>query len=212
MRKIETLILNNLIHNEEFTRHVIPFVESDYFHQPAEKEVFGQIKDFFLQYGKVPEYSILEIEFEQKKIKEGLYKNVKEVLVDIKEGEAVDYDWLIANTEKFCRDKAIHNAIVKSIKILDGEETNLTEAALPSLLQDALAVSFDKSVGHDFYEDSEDRYDFFHKDEFRFKFDLDMFNKITKGGIPAKTLNMILAGCVHPDTKVKVRIRKRISR
>lgn len=194
MRKIETLVLDNLIHNESYARHVIPFLEPDYFHNQAEREVFKEIKSFFVEYSKVPEHSILEIEFANKKIPEGVYKNVLTVLEDIKDTETVDDDWLIKTTEKFCRDKAIHNAIVKSIKILDGEEKTLTEDALPSLLSDALAVSFDNSVGHDFYGDADSRYDFFHTDISRIKFDLDMFNKATKGGVPPKTLNVVLAG------------------
>lgn len=193
MDKTERVILNNLIHDDAYARHVIPFLSSAYFHDKAEREVFKEIQGFFNKYNAIPDYTALSVELSNRDIVEGVYKEVKEVLSEIEEPRTVEYDWLVDTTEKFCKDKAIYNAILKSIKIIDGEDKNNSPEALPSLLQEALAVSFDKSVGHDFFDNAEDRYDLLHKKENKLRFDLEMFNKVTKGGVPPKTLNAVLA-------------------
>ena len=119
-----------------------------------------------------------------------------------------DEQWLVENTEKFCQERALHNAILESIHILDGKEKTKAKGSIPQILTEALSISFDPNIGHDYIDDAEKRYDFYHKIEKRIPFDLDFFNKITKGGMPQKTLNVALAGCVHPDTKVRIRIKK----
>jgi hypothetical protein len=123
--------------------------------------------------------------------------------------EKVEMQWLTEQTEKFCQDKAIYNAIMESVSILDDKTSGKSKGEIPQMLADALGVSFDSNVGHDYLNDSSNRFDFYHKTESRIAFDLDIFNKITKGGLPIKTLNVALAGCVHPDTKVKIRFRER---
>lgn len=146
-------------------------------------------------------------------MKEEEVKNASEVLnavEQIKE-EKSEQQWLIDKTEKFCQEKAIYNAVLESIGILDvNSKSTKDKGAIPKILSDALAVSFDSHVGHDYLADSDARYEFYHRTEKKIPFDLDFMNKITKGGIPAKTLNVFLAGCVHPDTKVKVRFRKKV--
>lgn len=193
MKKIESVILENLVHNEEYIRHVLPFLTPEYFHNPAEKEVFETIKDFFYKYNTSPSIVALKVEVDNRIISEGIYKEISDVVGEISDRSNVDYAWLIDKSEKFCKDKAVYNAIMKSIQILDGEDKELTKDALPSLLADAIAVSFDTSVGHDLFEDAEERYDLLHEKKNKIRFDIDMLNKITRGGVEKKTLNVFLA-------------------
>lgn len=192
--RVETAILSNLVHNEEYARKVLPFLKSEYFSDRLEKTVFQEINQFFADYNKSPDTSILSIQlgnrrdFNEREAKE--VASIVEALVAAPTNE----DWLIAETERFCKDKAVYNAILKSISIIDGKDDKLSEDSIPTLLSDALAVSFDSSVGHDYLSDYESRYEFYHRVEEKIKFDLEMLNKITKGGLSRKTLNIILAG------------------
>ena len=193
MEKIEFLILRNLLFNEEYVRKVLPFIKEEYFEDEDQKKVFLEVFSFISQYNKIPTKEILCIEFENKNdINQEEYQKIIH-LINSLENIPVDKDWLIDTTEKWCRDRAIYNALIESIHINDGQGTKNRDA-IPSILQDALAVSFDNHVGHDYLEDYEERYKSYHKTENKIEFDLEYFNKITKGGLPNKTLNIALAG------------------
>ena len=191
---IEKTTLSQLIHNENFNRKVIPFLKKEYFHQRSEQILFEEIHDFVDKYSNPPTKTTLEIEIEKRKdLSDNDHKSVLELLKSL-ENNQVDYDWLLDTVEKFCKDKAVYNAVVDSIKIIDNKVKDKTSESIPELLTDALAVSFDNYIGHDYIEESDRRYDYYHKVEDRIPFDLDYFNKITKGGLPQKTLNIALAG------------------
>lgn len=192
--KLETLILSNLLNDDLFLRKVIPFVKDEYFVNWAEKKVFQQIQKFVDTYNAPPTREALAIIFQDDKtLTDDEFVKVGEVL-DTMEKVDTNSEWLLNETEKFCKDKAIINAISKSIQIIEGKDKQYTEDAIPSILQDALGVCFDDSVGHDYIDNADSRFDFYHKVETRIPFDLDFFNKITKGGLPRKTLNIALAG------------------
>ena len=192
--RIELTIFKSLIHNEDFARKVLPFLKEDYFQNRIEKVLYSEIEKFVRQYNNLPNKESLLIELSNRRdINEEEYKNIHTLLNSLPE-ENTDQTWLLNTTEKFCKDRAVHNAILNGIKILDGKDKQHSPEAIPSILTEALSVSFDKSVGHDYLEDSEKRFDWYHKKEDRIQFDLKYFNKITKGGIPNKTLNIILAG------------------
>ena len=194
MDRIETTILQNLIYNEEYSRKVIPFIKSDYFENKSERVTFEQISEFIVKYGSAITIEALNIEIDNRTdLTETEVKEVRELngyLTDT----PIDYQWLMDTTEKWCRDRAIYLALMESIQLADGDEGKKNKDAIPSILSDALAVSFDNHVGHDYLEDYEERYDLYHRKEERIQFDLDFFNKITKGGVPNKTLNIALAG------------------
>jgi len=206
--KIETVILQNLINNEEYMRKVIPFLKREYFTSNMEQQIYDEVKKFIDEYNTLPSRDALVIAFQNNRnLNEEQYKEVIEY-VNTLETTNHNKDWLLDQTEKFCKDKAIYNAILSSISIIDGRNKNLSTDGIPSLLQEALAVCFDNNVGHDYIDNANARYDFYHKVESRIPFDLDYFNKITNGGLPNKTLNVVLAGCVHPNTKVRIRFKK----
>ena len=191
---IERTTLTNLIHNEDYCRKVIPFIKPLYFSNRDERIIFEEIEKFLEKYNALPTKETLTIGMDSRKdLTEDEYQKVVEVISTLDKTE-VDLDWLHDETEKFCKDKAIYNAVLDGIKIIDGKDKNRTPEAIPSILSDALAVSFDLTVGHDYVDDGLNRYDFYHKKEDKIKFDLDYFNKITKGGLPQKTLNIALAG------------------
>ena len=191
---IEKTTLNNLVFNEDYCRKVLPFIKPDYFDIKEEKVVFEEIIKFVDKYKKIPTKTSLEIEIEHRKdLTEVEHDKVVELIQSLNPAE-VDFDWLVDTTEKFCKDKAIYNAVVEGISIIDGKDKKRSPDAIPSILTDALAVSFDNAVGHDYFDDSDKRFEFYHKVEERIPFDLDFFNKITKGGLPQKTLNIALAG------------------
>jgi replicative DNA helicase len=191
---IERTTLSNLVFNEEYCRKVLPFIKSDYFDIKEEQVVFNEIVNFVDKYKRIPTQISLEIEVESRKdLTEDQHKNIVEIIKTLDSTE-VDMEWLVDTTEKFCKDKAIYNAIVEGISIIDGKDKNRGADAIPNILTDALAVCFDNAVGHDYFDDSEKRFDFYHRVEERIPFDLDFFNKITKGGLPTKTLNIALAG------------------
>ena len=192
--RIEETILRNLIYNEQYYRKVVPFIKADYFQEYHEKIVFEEIADFAAKYDKVPTKEVLTINLQSRgDLTEETFKDSVQGINSLSD-DWVDYDWLLDATEKWCQDRAIYLALMQSIKIADGGETKFTKGAIPSILQDALAVSFDEHIGHDYIEQSSDRYEFYHRKEEKIPFDLEKFNFITKGGLPNKTLNIALAG------------------
>ena len=192
--RIENTIINNLFFNELFTRKTIPFLKESYFTKREEKILFREIHAFINKYNNLPTKESILIELNNRKdLNEEEYKSTKELVASIKE-EETDLQWLTDTTEKFCKDRAVHNAVLEGITILEGKDKTRTPESLPSLLSDALGVSFDKHVGHDYIEDASERFDWYHTKEKRYPFDLSYFNRITKGGIPSKTLNIALAG------------------
>ena len=192
--RIEESILRNLLHNEEYYRKVVPFLKAEYFENYHEKIIYEEIADFAAKYDKVPTKEVLTINLQNRTdlTDESFQDSVTAVrgLSD----EWVDYEWLLDATEKWCKDRAIYLALMQSIKVADGEDKKISRDAIPSILQEALAVSFDEHIGHDYIEQSKDRYEFYHRKEEKIPFDLEKFNFITKGGLPNKTLNVALAG------------------
>ena len=194
MERIEATILRNLVFNEEYSRKVIPFIEPDYFEQRTEKIIFEEITQFIVKYGNAITTEALSIEVENRTdLTETEVKESREIIANLSEMPA-DHQWLLDTTEKWCRDRAIYLALMESISIADGDDKKKNRDAIPSILSDALAVSFDNHIGHDYLGDYEDRYESYHRKEDRIPFDLEYFNKITKGGLPNKTLNIALAG------------------
>jgi len=192
--RIELTILRNLIHDEEFLRKVLPFIEPDYFDERTERVIFEEIATFAQEYDRILTPEILGIEVQNRDdLTEQEYKDIGRVVDILKESETHS-QWLLDATEKWCRDRAIYLALMESIQIADGKDSKKTRDAIPGILSDALAVSFDNHIGHDYLEDYEQRYESYHKQESKIPFDLDYFNKITKGGLPNKTLNIALAG------------------
>jgi replicative DNA helicase len=194
MDNIEFLVLRNLLHNEDYLRKTIPFLKKDYFQDRNQQLIFDEISNFVTEYNQVPTKEVLIIETEKRKdINEDEYKQLAQ-LIDSLEEQPSEFDWLVDTTEKWCRDRAIYLALLESISIADGGDQKKTPDAIPSILSDALAVSFDNHVGHDYLLDAEERHDAYTRKEDRIGFDLEYFNKITKGGLPNKTLNIALAG------------------
>ena len=194
MDNVEFLILRNLLHNEEYVRKVIPFIKSDYFDNRSQKIVYEEILKFVEQYNKPVTKEILCIETEKRQdITDGDYKEITQLISSLEEAPT-EFDWLVSTTEKWCRDRAIYLALMESIQIADGQDEKKNRDAIPTILSDALSVSFDTHVGHDYLQDYEARYESYHKKEDKTEFDLEYFNKITKGGLPNKTLNIALAG------------------
>ena len=191
---IERTTLTQLVTNEQYARKVLPFMKKDYFADRTERTIFEEITKFVDKYNKIPTQTSLEIEVQGRKdLNEDEYKKVVAVIQTLSSTD-VDFDWLVDTTEKFCKDKAVYNAIVEGISIIDGKDKDRGPDAIPSILTDALAVGFDNAVGHDYLVDSESRYDYYHTVEEKIPFDLEFFNKITKGGLSPKTLNIVLAG------------------
>ena len=195
MERIEKTILKNLLHNEEFTRRVFPFLEPKYFLNSIDRIVFQQIYEFIDLYKNRPTKEALIIDLSNhKKITETEFQSATDLINELKEEEKPNDEWLVAETEKFCQEKAIYDAVMNSIQIIDGKDKRLTKDSIPEILSDALGVSFDTHVGHDYIENVDERFDFYHRVEDKIPFDLDFFNQITKGGLPRKTLNIALAG------------------
>jgi replicative DNA helicase len=192
--RIETKILSNLVYDEQYCRKVIPFIKTDYFSERKETILAKVILDFFTKYNKPLTKEILSIEVGNRTDIND--KELSEIngYIESMSHEEVNETWMLEQTEKFCKDKAVYNAILHSIRIIDGGDKVNTKDAIPAILSDALAISFDNHVGHDYIEDSDARYDYYHRVEEKVPFDLDMFNKITKGGLSKKTLNIVLAG------------------
>jgi len=194
MEKVETTILKNLIFNDDYSRKVLPFIEKEYFESYHEKVIFDEIAKFIIEYNNLPTKEVLIIEAEKRTdISDDGFKDICDE-VGAYENIPTDMQWLLDTTEKWCKDRAIYLALVESISIADGNNEKKNQDAIPSILSDALAVSFDNHVGHDYLQDYEERFKFYHTKEEKIPFDLEFFNKITKGGLPNKTLNIALAG------------------
>ena len=194
MQTIERTALTQLVTNEKYARKVLPFIKGDYFSDKTERTVFEEIEKFVDKYNKIPTQTSLEIEVQGRKdLNDHEYTKIVEVIKTL-ESTDVDFDWLVDTTEKFCKDKAVYNAIVEGISIIDGKDKTRDAGAIPSILTEALAVGFDNSVGHDYLADAQSRFEYYHTVEKKIPFDLDFFNRITKGGLPPKTLNIALAG------------------
>jgi replicative DNA helicase len=193
--KIEQIILRNLIHNEDYLRKVLPFLKSEYFTDRTEKVIFDEIQKFTNDYNDPPPIEALSLAVREKKnLTDDEVQKCEDCLKELHKTEQSDTSCIIYKTEVFCQEKAIYLAVLNSISILDGKDKTQEKGAIPKILSDALAVSFDNSVGHDYLENSDERYEFYHRKEARIPFDLEYFNKITKGGLPSKTLNVALAG------------------
>ena len=191
---IEQTILRNILTDEKYMRKVLPFIKPDYF-QGVYRSLFKEAGKYVSKYNILPTSETLTIELQESTgMSDEQFQMAMDIIPQLYTGEEIDGDWLLDNTEKWCQDRAIHIAIMESISIIDGKHESMTKNALPDLLTKALGVSFDNSVGHDYVDDFESRYDFYHTEEDRIPFDLDYFNKITKGGVPRKTLNIALAG------------------
>jgi replicative DNA helicase len=194
MERLELTILRNLVYNEDYSRKVIPFIQPEYFEQRSEKVVFEEIVQFIVKYNSAITKEALGIEIENRTdLTETDVKDIREVCETLNDS-VVEKQWLLDTTEKWCRDRAIYLALMESIHIADGNDGNKNRDAIPSILSDALAVSFDNNIGHDYLNNYQERYEFYHRKEDKIEFDLEYFNKITKGGIPNKTLNIALAG------------------
>jgi replicative DNA helicase len=195
---VERIILKNLLRNENYTRKVLPFLKSEYFIADDDRVLFQTIQDFILKYNAQPTKDSLLIEIDSiKNLTEDTVKKIQSNIDQInKDTDDTNTDWLVSTTEQFCQDKAVYNAMMKSIEIMNNKNDSLSKGAIPQLLSDALAVSFDTAIGHDFFDQYEERYEYYHRVEEKIAFDLEFFNKITKGGVSKKTLNMIMGG-VH---------------
>lgn len=192
---LENIIFGNLLSNEDYSRKVIPFLKVEYFTDNKDKITFQLIQNHFLNYNKPPTIDVLQVDLSNKiGISEQTYKDVLDGLNQLFAQDKVNTEWLVDQTERFCQEKAVYNAIMSSIQILDDKNGQAQKGAIPQILSDALAVSFDTHIGHDFIEDSSNRFDFYHEKQVRIPFGLDYFNKITQGGLPKKTLNVALAG------------------
>ena len=191
---IEKTIFSNLIFNENYARRVLPFIKGEYFQDKTDRIIFEEIYNFMDKYQAMATKETLSIELDNRKDLNGTeFQKVVEVIESLKEAE-VDMQWLVNTTEKFCKDKAVYNAILNGINIIEGKDKEHTQEAIPSILSEALAVGFDQHIGHDYIENADERFEFYHRQEEKLEFDLEYFNKITKGGLPNKTLNIALAG------------------
>jgi replicative DNA helicase len=195
--KLEQTILKNLIFNDEYLRKVLPFLKDEYFSEKVEKYIFKEVENFVEKYNSTPTIESIVISMQDKKsMTSEEYESFQEYMAKLSalKDEQSKIEWLIDKTEKFCQEKAVYNAVLNSIHILDGKDKTLDKGSIPKILSDALAVSFDNSVGHDYLENYDERFDFYHRKEEKIPFDLEYFNKITKGGLLDKTLNIALAG------------------
>jgi replicative DNA helicase len=195
--RLEQTILRNLIYNEEYIRKVLPFLKDEYFSDLIERTIFKELSSFVSRYNTTPTIEAIGLAVkERRNLTDAEVEKSESYLQEIalSKGEESKIQWLIEKTESFCQERAIYNAVLESISILDGKDKTNDKGSIPKILSDALSVTFDNSIGHDYLENSDERYDFYHRKEERIPFDLDMFNKITKGGLPIKTLNIALAG------------------
>ena len=194
MSKVENLVIKNLLLDEEYVRKAMPFIKAEYFSELLEKNLYNVINKYFTEYSALPTKEALEIEVGQLgNISDEQHRQTIQYIRDI-DDEKSEYDWILDTTEKWCKERAIYLALMESIKIAEGNDEKRATGAIPSILSDALAVSFDNHIGHDYLQDYEERYEFYHQTEEKIPFDLEFFNRITKGGLPNKTLNIALAG------------------
>jgi replicative DNA helicase len=193
MEKVELLILKNLIYNEDFVRKILPYLKCEYFQDYSQKVVFEEIQEFFSSYNQLPTKDAIEIEIENRTdLTEESFKNCLAIISGL-DYESVEFEWLNKTTEKWCKDRAIYLALMEAINIADGGDSKRNRDAIPSILQEALSVSFDTHIGHDYIEDVEARYEFYHKKDLKISFDIDYLNRITGGGLSPKTLNLFVA-------------------
>ena len=191
----EKIILENLIHNFDFAKKIIPFLKEEYFHGKIDRLIFSEINSFYEKYSASPTKDAINIQLNKRKdLNESEFQTSLEYLDSFHNDESLNQEWLRDETEEFCKDKAVYNAIMESIQIIDGKSKEKTEGSIPTILSDALSVSFDTHIGHDYIEDSESRFEFYNKTEKKIPFDLEFFNDITSGGTPTKTLNVVMAG------------------
>jgi len=195
--RIEKTILRNLLYNEEFTRKVLPFIDNKYFHDSTEKVLFERLTEHIHKYNGLPSKEAIEISInDMDDISDTMFQQTIDLIgeLETEKDTATDEDWLLAETEKFCQEKAVYNAIMKSIQIIDDKNGKTGQGEIPKILSDALSVSFDPNIGHDYFEDIEERFDFYHREETKIPFDISLLNSITKGGLPNKSLNIVMAG------------------
>ena len=191
---VEQIILSNLVLNDEYCRKTLPFLKDEYFLDESERVVFKTIKNFVEEFNALPTQDALKIALDKdKNLNESVHQTCVRIINNFGDSEP-NTEWLLKESETFCKDKAVYNAIMNSIAIIDGQDKEKGETAIPQILSDALAISFDTHVGHDYEEDSDERFDFYHRVETRTEFDIDLMNKITNGGLPNKTLNVVMAG------------------
>ena len=193
MEQLQTHILSHLLNNEDYCRRVIPYIKNEYF-EGSHKTVFDLIVSFVSKHNKLPTGKVLELELRKINAHEDVLNQASVLITEITNKSDVDTEYLIQESEKWCKERAVYNAIMESIQIIDGKDTKRSEGAIPEILSDALGTSFDQEIGHDYIDNSDQRFDFYNTKEDRIPFDLDYFNKITKGGLPNKTLNIALAG------------------
>jgi hypothetical protein len=203
-------ILNSLVHSDSYCRKALPHIKSEYFEKEY-RPVYELVLSFIRTYNKLPTSATLHIELNNSKYaSRGDVNDIVQLISSLENTSDVDEAWLLNSTEKFCKDRAVQLAIMESLDILDGKRADVSEGSIPEILSKALSVSFDSNIGHDYIENAEERFNFYHKKEDKTPFDIEMLNTITKGGVSRKTLNVILAGCVHPDTGIKIRLRKKV--
>ena len=195
MSDLTNIILSNLAYNDKYSRKVFPFLDEKYFEQFPDKIVFRMISNFIKEYNTTPTKDAIVISLDKRTdLNEETYKNCLSLIGGLAVDENTDENWLVSETENYCKDRAVYNAIMESIHIIDGKSQTKTENSIPEILSDALSVSFDAHIGHDYIEDADERYEFYHQVENKVPFDLDYFNRITNGGTPQKTLNIVMAG------------------
>lgn len=204
----EHTILSNLLYSDEYARRVLPFLADEYFTEAPEKALYNTFNEYWEKYNMAPTKEALRLEVTNREdIGDEQFNEAIEIIDEFLIEDSPNMDWLVDTTEEWCQEQAISKAVMDSISIIDGEDKNRTRHAIPDLLKEALSVSFSTDVGHDYFDDSESRYDYYHEDKNRLPFDIELLNKITNGGVTAGTLNVILAGCVHPDTLVRIRYK-----
>ena len=191
---LSNLIFTNLVTNEEYGRKVIPYLKEEYFESYSDRIIYKTINAYVEKYNKFPTAKAIELDLDSLSLEDRVYKDCKETVSTISDKDDRDLEWLLDKTEKFCQERAVYNAIMSSIQILDNKDPKNNKGSIPKILQDALGVSFDTHIGHDFFDDSDPRFEYYHRTEDRIPFRLEYLNRITKGGLPKKTLNVILAG------------------
>lgn len=190
-------------------RKVIPFIKSEYFTDQSERALFDTVAEYIEKYNSPPSMEAIVIEIDNGNYEEAHFSDIMETMDDISSTSDSELPWLLDQTEKFCQERAIHNGLMESIAIMDSKDGSKDKGSIPDILRDALSVSFDSHVGHDFIDDAEKRYDFYNQKLNHIPFDIDLLNKITDGGFTNKTLNVLMSGCVHPETKIKIRYKKK---
>jgi DnaB-like helicase C terminal domain len=206
--RIEVTILSNLIHDDEYSRQVIPFIKKEYFSDRVESVIAEEMLNFFDEFNKPATKEILKIQVSKRRDIGAKELDDAEKLITGFTATPINFDWLMKESEAFCKQRALYNTIAQSIQIIDGRDKQYSPEAIPSLLSEALSITFDSSVGHNYIEDASERFDFYRRKEEKLPFDIELLNKITDGGLPRKSMTCLLAGCVHPDTKIKIRTKK----